>query len=261
MSRWLAVSLLLAAAPAAANVPLDKIQVVEKLGERIPAELEFTDSSGAKVVLKDLFQDTTPTLLTLVYYRCPTLCHLVLDGLVGSLRQTGYQLGRDYNVVTVSIDPTEGPADAAKKKAEVSKALGVPSDSPGWTFLTTSTDGARQLADAVGFQYVYDEDLKQYAHAASFFVLTPEAKISRYFYGVRFPPRDLRLALVEAAGGKVGTAFDRFLLTCYRFDPATRRYELYVKGFLRVGALLIFAALATMMGVLWRREFKQGAFR
>ncbi|MFZ5468898.1 MAG: SCO family protein [Myxococcota bacterium] len=239
---------------ALAQPSLADVGVVERLHERLPLDATFTDSTGRAVALRELFAEGRPTVLALVYYRCPTLCGLVLDGLVGSLRQTGMRLGEDYSVIALSIDPTEGPREAAAKKKEAMAALGGQEEA--WSFLTGPAEEIRAVAEAVGFRYAYDEEAKLYAHAAVLVLLTPQGRISRYVYGVRYPPRELRWALVEAAGGKVGTSLDRVLLTCFRYDPATRRYEPYVKGFFRIGALVFLFALSGLLAVLWRREIK-----
>ncbi len=253
---WLWCSLVGAAVtPPPSSVDLKAIKVVERLGESLP-DLSFNDLEGRPTKLSTLFSHERPVILSLVYHRCPTLCSLVLDGLVSALKQTGLTLGEDYDLVTVSIDPDESVPLAEQKHKEVIRALGRPEGATGWTFLQGDAGSIRSLAESVGFHYAYDSELKQFAHAAVLFTLTPEGKISRYLYGVRFPPRDLRLALVEAARGRVGTAFDRFLLTCYRYDPASRRYELYMKVFLRGGALLVFVGLFGMLATLWKRELK-----
>src|SRR5205823_2895047 len=153
-----------------------------------------------------------PVVITPVYYECPTLCSVVLQGVVGALKSTGLRLGEDYRIVTFSIDPNETAAQANEKRLELIHALGYPSGRSGWDFLVGDESSIVPLTQALGFKYKYDADLKQYAHAATFMVLTPDGKISRYLYGVQYPPRDVRLALVEASGGKVGTAFDRVVL-------------------------------------------------
>lgn len=236
----------------------NQVGVEEHLNAPIPSELAFTDSTGKRVQLKELLGGERPVLLTLVYYRCPMLCNLVLSGMTKALAGSGLDFGKEYRVITVSIDPTETVELAAEKKRGYLQALGKPTDSPDWSFLVGSEKEIRALANAVGFRYAYDAQIKQFAHTAVSFVLTPEGKVSRYLYGVDYPPRDLRLAMVEASRGRVGTSFDRVLLTCYRYDPATRRYGPYVRGFLRLGGLLVFTALAMLLAVLWRREIKRG---
>jgi protein SCO1/2 len=232
------------------------VDVLERLGDRVPEAGRFVDSEGRPFQLADVLHQGKPVILTLVYYRCPALCSLVLSGLTRSLRGLDLKLGEDYRVVTLSIDPTETPRMAAESKRGHMQALGIDPLTPDWTFGTGNDEQIRPLAQALGFQYTYDEPSKQYAHAAAIFVLSPDGKISRYLYGIDFPSRDLRLALVEAGQGKVGTALDRVLLTCFKYDPATRRFEPYVLGFIRIGASFVFLALATLLAVLWRQELK-----
>jgi protein SCO1/2 len=235
----------------------DGVDVEERLDARVPGDLVFTDSSGAEVSLAELLRGDVPVVLTLAYYRCPSLCNLVLAGTARALRGTGLRMGKDYRAVTVSIDPSEGPREAKERRRGYLQAMGL-SDQSGeaWPFLTGDEASIRALAGAVGFRYRYDEQLRQFAHAAVAMVLTPDGRVSRYWYGVDYPPRDLRLSLVEAADGRVGTTLDRVLLTCFQYDPVSRRYGWAVKAFLRGGAFLVFAALACLLGVLWRRELK-----
>ena len=235
---------------------LKGVDVIERLGDQVPEGVRFVDSEGTPFQLSDALHHDQPVILTLVYYRCPALCSLVLSGLTRSLRAVDLKLGDDYRVMTVSIDPTETPRMAAESKRGHLQALGVDPLAPGWTFGTGTEEQIKTLARSLGFQYTYDEPSKQYAHAAAIFVLSPEGKISRYLYGIDFPPRDMKLALVEASKGKVGTTLDRVLLSCFKYDPASRRYEPYVMGFIRIGALMVFLALATLLTILWRQEAK-----
>lgn len=232
------------------------VDVLERLGDHVTEDAHFVDSEGRPFQVADVLHQGKPVILTLVYYRCPALCSLVLSGLTRSLRDVGLKLGQDYRVLTVSIDPTETPRMAAESKRGHMQALGVDPLTKDWTFATGTEEDIRRLAGAVGFQYAYDEPSKQYAHAAAIFVLSPEGKISRYLYGIDFPTRDMRMALVEASQGKVGTALDTVLLTCFKYDTTTRRFEPYVLGFVRIGASLVFVALATLLTVLWRQELK-----
>lgn len=241
-----------AAVPAAVK----GVDVIERLGDLVPAGVRFTDSEGRPFQLADVLRQGRPVILTLVYYRCPALCSLVLSGLTRSLRAVDLRLGDDYRVVTVSIDPSETPRLAAESKRGHLQALGADPATAAWTFATGAEPEIQALAGALGFQYTYDAPTRQYAHAAAIFVLSPEGKISRYLYGIDYPARDLRLALVEASRGRVGTSLDRVLLTCFKYDPASRRYEPYVLGFVRIGGLLVFLALATLLSILWRQEVK-----
>lgn len=232
------------------------INVVENLGQKVPTDLAFVDGHGRKVSVGSQLGRGLPVLVTLGYYRCPMLCNLVHEGLAKGLKSGGLTPGKDFLGLAVSVDPNEDPKSAVTNQSRLHRALG--SEQPeSWPFLlpTGGSDAAAAaLAEAVGFKYKYDDKSKQFAHAAVAFVLTPEGKISRYLYGVDFKARDLRLAFVEASDGRVGTAFDRVLLTCFKYDPMTQSYTPYVFGFVRIGALLSFAALAVLLAVLWRRE-------
>ena len=242
--------------------PMEKdVTIIENLGEAVPKNLEFTNQDGVKVTLGQLMSGQRPVVITPVYYSCPTLCNVILQGVAASLKSSGLKLGEDYDLISYSIDPKETPALANEKRLKLIHDLGYMSGIKDWPFLVSDEATSRVLSEALGFRYKYDAEIKQYAHSAAFMVLTPDGRISRYIYGVRFPPKDTRLALVEASQGKTGTAFDRFMLTCYRFDPASRRYEFMLQAYLKGGALLFFFALATMLTVFWRREYKYGSGR
>ena len=210
------------AARSQAPAAVKGVDVLERLGDNVPETGQFVDSEGRPFQLSEVLHRGKPVVLTLVYYRCPALCSLVLSGLTRSLRNLDLHLGEDYRAVTVSIDPTETPRLAAESKRGHLQALGVDPLSPAWTFATGQDEDIHALAGALGFQYTYDEASKQYAHAAAIFVVSPDGKISRYLYGIDFPTRDLKMALVEAGKGKVGTALDRVLLTCFKYDATTR---------------------------------------
>jgi protein SCO1/2 len=236
---------------------LKGVDVQEHLGELVALETAFTDSSGKPVHLRDVLPRTRPVLLTLVYYNCPLLCNLVINEQIRTMRELGLVLGKDYEAVTVSIDPQDTPAQSLERRRRHLQSMGLPETAP-WHFLTGTQENIRRLADAVGFLYAYDESTRQYVHPAVVMVLTPEGALSRYLYGTSFQPKDMKLALLEAAGGRVGTSFDRIVLTCFKYDTATRRYGFYIFGFLRIGALMVFGALASMLAYYWRRELKKG---
>ena len=239
---------------------LEGVGVEERLGAQVPLDVALRDSEGRAVKLGELLAEGQPVVLTLGYYRCRMLCGLVLTGTAKALQRTGLSLGKDFRAVTVGISPEETPRQAAEaKRGATASLLGTTGQAAGWSFLVPSSEAdVRRLADAVGFRFAWDAEAQQFAHAAVVFVLTPDGRVSRYFYGVEFEPRDLRLALVEAGAGKVGTTLDRVLLTCFRFDPATQRYALFLDAWLKGGALLVFAGLASLLGVLWRRELQRG---
>jgi protein SCO1/2 len=245
--------------PQGAEQPLAALQdidVIEHLGDRVPASLAFTDGANNPVGIQSLLGRGKPVLVTLGYHRCPMLCGLVLDGLVKAARASGLKLGKDFLAVDVSIDPAEDAKLLAATQKRVLTLSGSdnPADWPFWSSVADGGAAARALADAVGFRYKFDPTSKQFAHDAVAFVLTSEGVVARYLYGVDYPARDFRMAVVEASGGRVGTSFDKVLMSCYRYDPATRRYAPFVTGFMRIGASMAFLALAGLLAVLWRKE-------
>jgi protein SCO1/2 len=240
---------------------LEGIDIVEKLSDPVPLDTGFTASDGGAVKLADLLGKGRPVILTLVYYECPMLCGLVLGAQATAMQQTGLELGKDFDAVTISFDPRETSRLATERQRQYLRKAGWPERTASWSFLTGNEPEIRRIADAVGFRYAYDEKTKQFAHAAAIMILTPEGKVARYLYGVDFPARDLRLALVEAAQGRVGTSFDRLLLTCYRYDNDSRGYRPYVIGFIKLGGASVLGGLAIMLGVLWRRELSQRTAR
>jgi len=236
---------------------LQDIDVVEHLGDRIPAGLSFRDSGGHLVAFDDLLHQGRPLVVTLGYYRCPMLCGLVLDGLAKALKTGGLKLAKDYTAVSISIDPEEEPKLADDTQKRILAAMGEtgsPAHAEEWPFLMGDPENSKLIARTVGFRYKYDPQSRQFAHSAVAFVLTPDGVISRYLYGVDFLARDVKLSLVEASGGRVGTSFDKVLLSCYRYDPVNRKYAPFVFAFVRVGAALVFFALAGLLTVLWRKE-------
>ncbi len=261
--RWaLALSLMLAGAPAAAEetraLPMAarEADVDERLGAFVPRDIVLRGERGEEVKTDELLTGDVPVILVLAYYRCPMLCPLLLTGVANGLAEAGYTPGKDYRLVTVSIDPEDTPVDASKRRDALALKLGA---NPGaLRFLVGDPLSTRAVADAVGFRYGYDPASDQYAHPAVVTILAPGGRISRYLYGLEPSSRDLRLALVEAAEGKVGTIVDRVLVTCYRYDPATRRYGPYINGFFRIGSLLILCTVGTTLGMLWRRDRRRG---
>jgi protein SCO1 len=245
-----------AGAQANALTRVQAVDVIEQLGDRVPEEARLVDSEGQPFRLKDELHRGKPLVLALVYYRCPQLCKLTLSGLTRALRESGMKLGRDYRAVVVSIDPGETARDAAESKRGHMQALGVSPTTPDWRFATATEAEIQALARATGFKYRYDAPSKQFEHVSVSFVLSEDGRISRYLYGIENPARDMKLALVEAGKGKVGTAFDRVLLTCFKYDPAKRSYGPYALAFVRIGALLVFAALGVLLTVLWRQDVK-----
>lgn len=246
-------------APDQYNPPeLEGVDIVEHLGDTLPLDLEFENEEGETVTLGQYFDGERPVIVTLGYYNCPMLCDLVLNGLVEGLKKIPYVPGEDFDIVTVSIDPREGPDLAKAKKANYLEQLGNPEAGAGWHFLTGERENIKKLAGTIGFGYRYDPDKMQYAHGAAIYLASPEGKLTRYLYGIQFPPKQLRLGLTEAGEGKTGTVVDRFLLRCYHFDPDSRKYGVYVWGVMRIGGGLTVLVIATMLIVLWRRDRRRG---
>lgn len=235
-------------------VELEGVGVTEHLGAKIPLEVPFVDEQGQAVTLQRYFTSGKPVILNLVYYTCPMLCTMVLNGMVDGLKDVAYTIGTEYEVVSISIDPRDTPDIAFKKKSNYLKSYGRPGAEPGWHFLTGTEENIRKVADSVGFQYRWDERQEQYAHAATLFVLTPQATISRYLYGIQFASKDLRLALLEASEGKIGSVIEQFILFCYHYDPVGKKYALYATNVMRLGGVLTMLILFSYLGILWRRE-------
>ncbi len=225
----------------------------QRLNEQVPLDLAFTDEGGRAVTLGDYF-DGKPVILVLAYYKCPMLCTQVLNGLVQGLMDVPFTPGKDFEVVTVSFDPREKPALAAAKKKTYLERYGRPGAERGWHFLTGGAEPVRRLADAVGFRYTYDAKNDQYAHASGIMMLTPSGKVSRYFFDIKFPSRDLRLGLVEASENRIGSPIDQVLLFCFHYDPAEGRYGPVVLNFVRLGGVLTVLALGTFLFVMLRQE-------
>jgi protein SCO1/2 len=239
--------------PASVRPPgLKNVGIQQNLNQQIPADLAFTDDLGRPVHLGDYF-GKKPLILSLVYYNCPMLCGEVLSGLEHSLRMMKFDVGKEFDAITVSFDPRETPEMAAAKKAEFLKRYKRAGAELGWHFLVGKQDAIDALTKAAGFQYQYDENSKQFAHATAIMVLTPEGKIAQYYYGVEYPPKDLRLGLVEAGQGKIGNLVDAMLLYCYHYDPEQGRYSATILRVMRLGAMATMLGLGTLIFVMIRR--------
>jgi protein SCO1/2 len=232
---------------------LSKIHIDQKLDSPIPLDLPFTDETGRQVRLRDYF-GKRPVILALVYYECPMLCTQVLNGLVTALTVMNFEPGREFDVVAVSFNPREGPGLASQKKAAYLERYGRPQTAAGWHFLTGSEASIKQLTDAVGFRYAYDDAIKQYAHGAAIEVLTPKGHISKYFYGIEYSARDIRLGLIEASEERIGTPIDDFLLFCYHYDPTTGKYGAAIIRLVRLGGVATVLAFLSFLAISLRRE-------
>jgi len=252
-----------AAVPATAQladqVPpqLEEVGIEEHLDAEIPMDLEFRDEVGAVVTLGDFFDGTKPVILTLNYYKCPMLCGLQLNGLLDGLMDLDWTPGQEFELVTVSINPLETPALAAEKKQNYMKRYERPSAAKGWHFLTGREPEIRQLASTLGFGYTYDRETGEYAHAAAIFLATPDGRVARYLYGIEYPAKNLRLGLLEASAGKIGSTIDQIILYCYHYDPSSRRYAPVAMNIMRLGGGATALVLGLTLGGYWLREARR----
>lgn len=230
-----------------------EVKIVQNLDAQIPMDLMLRDEHGRVVRLNQLFHGK-PVLMNFVYYRCPMLCTMGLESLVNALTELKFEMGRDYDVITVSIDPRDTPADAAVKKEKYLKRYGRFDAANGWHFLTGHESAVKSLAHTVGFYYAYDLEQDQFAHPAMLAVLTPQGKISRYLYGFDYKGKDLRLSLVEASSNKIATPADQLLLLCYHYDPVTGKYTASTMNAIRAGGAATVAAIAGFIFVSLKRE-------
>jgi protein SCO1 len=231
----------------------NQVRFDQRLGDTIPLDLTFFDEHGQTVTLRQFFTHG-PVILALTYYRCPMLCPQLLNGLIRGLRQLNFEAGKDYNVVTVSIDPDDSAALAATKREAYSVLYGRPNAEHGWHFLTGREPQIRQLADAVGFHYAYDPTSRQYAHASGIIILTQQGVLSQYTYGVSFSERDLRLGLIRASQNHIGSFVDQVILYCYHYDPLTGKYGVLISHVLEIAGAITVLFIAAMVFILFRNE-------
>ena len=232
---------------------VQQVRFDQNLGVKVPAELGFRDEQGRSVTLGDYF-GKRPMILTLVYFECPMLCTQELNSLTRSLRPLSINIGEDFDILTVSISPTETPELASKKKSNYLERYGRPGAERGWHFLTGDEASIRRLADLAGFHYVFNPRTKLYAHAAGLVVLAPDGTITRYFSGLDYPSKDLQLSLAEAGRGRVGSPIARMILLCYDYDPATGKYNLAVMRTVRVLGVATVLVLAGSLYMMSRRD-------
>jgi protein SCO1/2 len=232
---------------------LENVGIEQRLDSQVPPDLAFRDETGRSVKLGNYF-GKKPLILNLVYYNCTMLCGEALAGLSSAMRLVKFDVGNEFDVITVSFDPRETPEIAAAKKKDYVKRYGRPGADTGWHFLTGPAESVNALTKAVGFQYQYDPKINQFAHATAIMVLTPHGRISRYFYGVDFPPKDLRMGLVEASQGKIGNPIDAVLLYCYHYDPATGKYGAVLANILRLAAAATTLILGGFIFIMLRLE-------
>jgi protein SCO1/2 len=226
------------------------------LNEQVPLEAVFKDDQGREVRLGEYFKGK-PVVLALVYYSCPMLCNQILNGMLSSFRQVSFNAGEDFQIVAISFDSRETPQLATAKKQTYVKAYNRASGNAGWHFLTGDDANIKRVTDAVGFHYKWDEKTNQFAHASGIFVTTPEGKLARYFYGIEYRPRDMRLGLVEASQNHIGTPVDKLMLYCYHYDPATGKYGASVMNVMRVAGVITLGLIVGMLLRLRKRSVHQ----
>ena len=242
-------------APPASTPPqiLQQVRFDQRLGEQVRLDTPFRDEMGRQVRLGDYFGER-PVVLVLAYYECPMLCGLVLNGLAGSLKALAFSPGQEFEIMVASIDPGETPELAAEQKRQILARYNRSGTEDGWHFLTGSQSAIDDLTDDVGFRYVYDRDRDEYAHAAGVTVLTPEGRVARYLFGIDFPPRDVRMALIESADNKIGSLVDQAMLFCFHYNPTIGRYSAATMQILRIAGALTVVAVVLMIVLLRRRE-------
>ncbi len=239
---------------------IEGAEVFDKVGAKLPKDVELIDHNGKKIHLGDRFVQNNkglPMIWTLGYFECPMLCSLVLNGLIESLKGMSLQLGRDYTIGSVSINPEDTVKTAFFKRGNYLKALDVADKNAPWDFYVAQAEQSKKLADAVGFGYKKDPRSKDIAHGAAIFIVSPDGTLTRTLWGISFKPSELKLALLEAADGKVGTTLDRILLSCFHYDPDSHKYGLYIFGVMRIGGAVTVLVLALMLAFYWRSEKKR----
>jgi protein SCO1 len=240
------------------NLPpnLNGIGIEQRLNAQIPLDTTFRDESGASVQLRSFF-GSKPVLLLPVYYGCPMLCSQILSGVVAGLRPLSLKPGRDFDVVAISFDPADTPAEAALKRTQYSHSYSSKAGVNGWHFLVGSPAAITPVMQAIGFHYRWDPIHKMFIHASGVMIATPEGRVARYLYGVEYEPKDLKLSLVEASYNRIGSAVDQILLFCYHYDPKTGKYGAVVLGSLKIGAIFILIAMSVGLFFLWRRDLRK----
>ena len=237
---------------------LKRVGIEQRLGEQLPFETKFKDEKGNAVQLGDYFKNGRPAILALVYYECPMLCNQVLNGLTGSLKGISLDPAKDFDVVAISFDARENekPGLAGNKKASYMERFGRPGSENGWHFLTGDQNAIDAVTKAVGFTYEWDSKSNQFAHASGIMIVTPEGRLSRYFYGIDYAPRDVKLGLIESADKKIGSASDQLLLYCYHYDPSTGKYGLAILSVMRFVSVVMLIGMAAIGFVYWKRSKK-----
>lgn len=239
---------------------IERTEILDKRASHLPMDVQLTNQDGKSVLLGDYFAagNSKPLILTLGYYKCPMLCSLVLNGLMDPLKDMSLKLGDDYSILSVSINPAEKADLAKSKQRNYLKAVHA---DKGWNFHVGSEEQVRKLADAVGFQYKYHKASGEYIHSAGVFILSPDGVLSRTFYGINYPTRDVKLALIDASHGKIGSLVDRVILSCFHYDPDNHKYGVYIFGVMRVGGLLTILIMGIVLLLYWRSERRDAVWK
>lgn len=235
----------------------DGVDIVERLGEKAAVDVPLTNQDGKVVRLRDYLGKGKPVMLALVYYRCPVLCGLLMQGMAAALKQVDWLPGKDFEVLTISIDPSETTELAKEKRRGFIQAIGKPVPADAWPFFTASETAVSTLAASLGSKFKYVERERQFGHVPALFFLSPEGTITRYLYGVQFDPKDVKLALFESAQGRVGTTLERVVLRCFKFDASARKYHSFIRIYYRVWGTIIVLVLGTFLGIMWRRDYRR----
>ncbi len=257
IALFFAIQLVAGLSMAQVNAPvpeLEGLETTEHLGAQLPLDATFRDHTGANVRLSNVLNGTRPAVLVFMYHSCPMLCSLVLDGMTKSLVGVPWTVGNQYDVVAISIDPNDTPEIAEKKREQILGSYKRPESAAGWHFLVGDERQVARVADAVGFKYRYDPRQKQYAHGAEIVLLTNQAKVARYLYGIEFPSSDIRLGLLEASEGRSISTIERALIYCFHYDPQGKRYAVVAMNVMRLGGAITLAFLGAVLGLMWLRE-------
>ena len=246
----------------ASNVPpkMQHVTFSQRLGEPLPLDARFADESGSAVTLGDYF-GRKPVVLAFVYYQCPMLCPLVMNGISSALKVVPFTVGNEFDVVLVSFDPRDTPEAANAKKRAHLQHWGVPETGNGWHFLTGTEEQIQRVASAAGFTYQWDEETQQFSHVSGVLVATPDGRLSRYFYGVEFSPKDLRLALVDSSQGRLGSIVEELLLYCFHYDPSSGKYGAVFMNIMRLGGVLTVGLIVAFIVLMRWRESRHAAER
>ena len=235
---------------------LKNAELKPKLGENLPLDAELTDHNGKKVKLGDYFKGEMPTILTMGYYKCPMLCDLVLNAMIDGIRGAGLEMGKDYQILTITISPKEGTELAQKKRATYLKALGKTESEKGWAFHTASKESIHKISTSLGFGFNEDVKSGDFAHGAGIYIATPDGVLNSALFGLIFESKDIRFALLEAGRGKIGQLLDRIVLSCFQYNAEVGKYTVYVWGLMRLAAIFTVLLLLLALFVMWRTERK-----